>query len=66
MRAGIGDGLLEGARELFRRVDTARRDAEPGAELDEIEVWIPQVELCLGSGTASGTPMRASSASRIA
>ena len=32
-------------------VDTARRDAEPGAERDEIEVWIPQLELRLGSRT---------------
>ena len=45
MRAGLSDGLVESAVQLFGRVDTARRDAEPGAELDEIEVWIPQLEL---------------------
>ena len=66
MRAGISDGLLEGTRELFRRVDTARRDAEPSAERDEIDVWIPQVELRLGSGTRLWTPMRSNSVFRIA
>ncbi len=51
MRAGISDGLLKGAGELLRGVDAARCHAEPGGELDEIEVRIRQVEQRLSFAT---------------
>src|SRR5579884_745010 len=53
MRAWLGNRLLERLAELLRGFHAPRRDAEPGPEPDEIDVWISELEQGLRSITRS-------------